>query len=296
MAPWAPSELCACPLIEQLAAEILGPAAFQRYWGGNCSLPATEREIAGVEAMLAMAECDDAFAAVPLTATVLRRMSARCSADTSAQAGLQDLHMDSNYPWSWHNSADAAAAEQPWPHPAQRLFFNFGLFEMDPLNGSTELWPGTHREISVAGPKGSRPFTADLLEARRVFAPPMQVLVPRGAVLMRDVRVWHRAMPNRSPHPRHMLGIGYNAATDPVGEEATRESNNGRRHMVFSEDVRADFEAAWLRNPDYGLERNVIFEPGNRNTPSNLGKKVSTVILTSPWIHRSCRSMGKRAW
>ena len=55
-------------------------------------------------------------------------------------------------------------------------------------------------------------------------------------------------MPNRSPVPRHMLGIGYNAAADPVGEAATRESNNGRRDMVFSETLRPDFEAAWARS------------------------------------------------
>ena len=34
--------------------------------------------------------------------------------------------MDSNYPWSWASEQDAAAAHQPWPHPPQRLFFNWG--------------------------------------------------------------------------------------------------------------------------------------------------------------------------
>eukprot|EP01051_Picozoa_sp_SAG22_P026782 SAG22_NODE_8629_length_640_cov_1.447320_1_plen_212_part_11 len=153
MAPWAPAELCVCPLIEQLAAAILGPGAFQRYWGGNCTLPAEADELA-----------------------------LHAADETGGLRGLQGLHMDSNYPWSWPDAAAAAKDGQEWPHPPQRLFFNFGLHQMEPANGSTEMWPGTHRDLSIAGPKGKRTFSAELLAERRAVRPPVQVLVPRGAV------------------------------------------------------------------------------------------------------------------
>ena len=233
MVPWVQAEILVNPMIEQLAAAILGAGAFLRYWGGNCSLP--------------------------VSATELRRDQA---AELGDSRGLQRLHMDSNYPWSWTSEHEAAAAGVPWPHPPQRLFFNFGLFEMSPVNGSTELWPGTHCDLALAGPKGQRGFSPQLLQERRALAPPVQLVVPRGGLVVRDVRCWHRGMPNRSPTPRHMLGIGYNSATDPVGEAATRESNNGRRDMVFSESARAIFESAWAAAPDYGLERNVAFVDG----------------------------------
>jgi hypothetical protein len=219
MAPWVSAEILVNPIIEQVAAELLGPGAFMRYWGGNCSLPLTQAELHQDEA-----------------------------GEAGELQGLQRLHMDSNYPWSFTSHEEAVAAGQEWPHPPQRLFFNFGLFEMNPDNGSTELWPGTHRDLAMAGPKGERSFSPALLNQRRrasALAAPVQIVVPRGGLIVRDVRVWHRGMPNRTPTPRHMLGVGYNAAQDPVGEPATRESNNGRRSMVFSESARAILEAAW---------------------------------------------------
>ena len=132
----------------------------------------------------------------------------------------------------------------------------------DPSNGSTEMWPGTHSQLSIAGPKPELRFTTEVLHARRAAVPPVQVVIPKGGMMVRDVRVWHRGMPNLSnpPAPRHMLGVGYNAASDPVGDPATRESNNGRRDMVFSESARRAFEAP--RRAEYDLERNVVFVPG----------------------------------
>ena len=165
-------------------------------------------------------------------------------------------------PWSWTSEQDAAADNQPWPHPPQRLFFNFGLHEMNPENGSTELWPGTHQALAMAGAKGEVAFNAEMLMQRRAVGAPVQVTVPRGGLIVRDVRTWHRGMPNCSSTPRHMLGIGYNAAADPAGEAATRESNNGRRDMVFSDSARGIMEAAWSSTPDHGLERNIVFVPG----------------------------------
>ena len=41
-----------------------------------------------------------------------------------------------------------------------------------------------------------------------------------------------------------------------MGEAATRESNNGRREMVFSESARDSFAA---RRVEWGVERNIRF-------------------------------------
>ena len=106
---------------------------------------------------------------------------------------------------------------------------------------------------------GKGPFTPEILAARRAIAPPLQITCPKGGIFVRDVRVWHRGMPNKSGAPRHMLGLGFNSATDPKADAATRESNNGRRTMVFSESARAAFAAP---NP-YDIEReNIAFVDG----------------------------------
>ena len=45
---------------------------------------------------------------------------------------------------------------------------------------------------------------------------PTQLAVPKGAVCLRDLRVWHRAMPNPSDFPRHMYYLSYSADGDHV--------------------------------------------------------------------------------
>lgn len=67
MAPWVSAEVLVNPVVEQLASSILGRGAFQRYWGGNCSLPITAAELE----QDTIDECGEV-------------------------AGLKRLHMDSN--------------------------------------------------------------------------------------------------------------------------------------------------------------------------------------------------------
>ena len=40
------------------------------------------------------------------------------------------MRRDSSYPWSWTSQEEAEASGQPWPHPTQRIFCNFGLHQM----------------------------------------------------------------------------------------------------------------------------------------------------------------------
>ena len=117
MAPWVDSSILVNPIIEQLVTAILGQGAFMRYWGGNCSLPATEEQV--------LLHLEDE------------------SSGIGGLGGLQGLHMDSNYPWSWTSAEDAVVGGQPWPHKTQRIFCNFGTHAMNPHTGSTEIWPGT---------------------------------------------------------------------------------------------------------------------------------------------------------
>ena len=75
---------------------------------------------------------------------------------------------------------------------------------MTPANGSTEVWPGTHMLTGTAG----KPINPDMVEPRRLEVPPAQVIVPKGAAIFRDLRMWHGGQPNYTAVPRHMMGIG----------------------------------------------------------------------------------------
>lgn len=39
--------------------------------------------------------------------------------------------------------------------------------------------------------------------------PPVQPVVERGDIMIRDLRLWHAGMPNSSDKHRIMLGLGY---------------------------------------------------------------------------------------
>ena len=102
------------------------------------------------------------------------------------------------------------------PHPT----FPFGYIINIPLsdvaaeNGATEIWVGSHRESNISQ---HTEFTTDgesgltirpeILESRRQHSPPIQPSTKRGSVIIRDVRLWHAGMPNRTERPRIMLAF-----------------------------------------------------------------------------------------
>ena len=75
---------------------------------------------------------------------------------------------------------------------------------MTPERGSTQVWPATN---TVTASAESMPCNvqeidegvmAPIITARAAAAEtaPVQVVVPRGGVMIRDLRCWHRGMPN----------------------------------------------------------------------------------------------------
>ena len=77
-----------------------------------------------------------------------------------------------------------------------------------PLHPAVELWPGTH--LLLAEPdnkKSGERFPEPLIAKRREEEPPIRGEVKKGGALIRDVRLWHRGMPNPSDSPRHMIAL-----------------------------------------------------------------------------------------
>jgi hypothetical protein len=114
---------------------------------------------------------------------------------------------------------------------------------MSPENGSTELWPGTHTDTAVSV-RGDIKVPAEAVERWRAAAPPFQPTVRRGGVLIRDIRLWHAGMPNRTDRPRPMIAMIHNAGwlklgkpmRFPVGTEAFFEGSDLTTHARFVED------------------------------------------------------------
>lgn len=108
----------------------------------------------------------------------------------------QPVHADFNHLWP----------EQEVAHPPVHLIVNVPTVDMSAENGSTEIWPGTHRDTSAATGKDIK-IPAAVMEARRAVAPPLQPKVRRGSILIRDGRLWHAGMPNYTDAPRPMIAM-----------------------------------------------------------------------------------------
>lgn len=100
---------------------------------------------------------------------------------------------------------------------------NYYLVDVSPANGSTELWLASHRNTSFKDcrncteiPTDDFGIRADLLEERSRWAPPIQPIVKKGSVVLRDLRLWHAGLSNPSPNPRIMLAFVHTPWVSPT--------------------------------------------------------------------------------
>jgi len=108
----------------------------------------------------------------------------------------QPVHVDVGHLWPDMEEAT----------PAFGLVVNLPLVDMSPENGSTEIWPGTHRDTTVSL---HSPLTVPeaALARWRDRITPIQPVVSAGSLLIRDIRLWHAGMPNRTDTPRPMIAM-----------------------------------------------------------------------------------------
>lgn len=114
----------------------------------------------------------------------------------------QPVHWDD--PQLWPGLAQA-------PPPAS-LVVNLPLVDVTLANGALEVWPGTHRDVRSGNPAEQGLLVPEeWLATRRAEVPPVRVPLPRGALLLRDARLWHRGTINTTPQPRPMVALLYTA-------------------------------------------------------------------------------------
>ena len=105
-------------------------------------------------------------------------------------SGTQPLHRDAPHLWPGHAPA----------HPTACVVVNISPHDVTAENGAVELWPGTHLHTFPETVIDKRTEAA-----QRKVSPPVNGCAKKGSVLIRDIRLWHRGVPNRSDRPRHMI-------------------------------------------------------------------------------------------
>ncbi|KAK6081163.1 phytanoyl-dioxygenase [Seiridium cupressi] len=108
------------------------------------------------------------------------------------------------------NTAFKASGRQP-PHIDVHFDFpkipfgycvNINLVDTSPENGSTEVWLGSHVDASVEDLNRYDIIDDGVLSERRKISPPVQPTLPKGSLIIRDFRLWHAGMPNKTDEPR----------------------------------------------------------------------------------------------
>jgi ectoine hydroxylase-related dioxygenase (phytanoyl-CoA dioxygenase family) len=107
----------------------------------------------------------------------------------------QPLHGDGRHLWPDMETA----------HPTAAVVVNICPQGASEANGAVELWPGTHMVTGVG-----YPITEEQEEARRRVCPPVRGSMKKGSALIRDIRLWHRGVPNPGDRPRQMIAMIHN--------------------------------------------------------------------------------------
>ncbi|KAH7214832.1 hypothetical protein DER44DRAFT_762727 [Fusarium oxysporum] len=107
-----------------------------------------------------------------------------------------------------HSDADFAHPDHPFA-----LVVNIPLVTTTPENGSTEIWLGTHNGFGLDAQEGAHGERAsgrireELLRQRQEISPPLQPVIKKGSIVVRDLRLWHAGMPNTTQQTRVMLAM-----------------------------------------------------------------------------------------
>ena len=135
---------------------------------------------------------------------------------------------------------------------------NINLVDTSPENGSTEIWPGSHhvssQEVHPEPQNKDDHFLVvqpKLVEERRRHSPPIQPRTKKGSIVIRDLRLWHAGMPNRTDAPRVMLAF--------VAQPSWFQ---GRSSIVLPKNVRNMVEG-WAQDENgYGFEYEAEYVDG----------------------------------
>ncbi|KAJ5108813.1 hypothetical protein N7456_005488 [Penicillium angulare] len=75
------------------------------------------------------------------------------------------------------------------------------------------IWLGTHQDTNLSfqegqhGERASGRIKKEELEQRRAIRPPCQPVVPKGSIVIRDLRLWHAGVGNQTDEARVMLAM-----------------------------------------------------------------------------------------
>ena len=141
--------------------------------------------------------------------------------------------------------------------PTYSVVVNIPVGAMNKTNGAIQILPGSH----CIRPVGGGPRVPEALESLRAkVEPSIQPDACVGDVLIRDIRLWHRGVPNPSDRPRHMIALIVTDGRHPVRHQlefqvGCEDALEG--HSVESNAKYAREDIDYLIEPTRRIYRNI---------------------------------------
>ena len=112
-------------------------------------------------------------------------------------------------PVQWiHRDSEHLFPELPYALPPATMVVNITLMDFTEENGATEVWPGSHLIVDTDPDIIEAPYTRWSEEkAARIGS--VRTAMPAGSVVVRDMRMLHRGMPNKTDVIRSMIAVVY---------------------------------------------------------------------------------------
>lgn len=133
----------------------------------------------------------------------------------------------------------------PTNYACNCMVVNTALVDFTVENGATEVWPGSHL---VPPSVGAWLISPEEQTQRASTQPPARACMPRGGVLLRDIRLWHRGPANHTAQVRPMVAQITNGAFRPGQSKLDSIPSVG----LYPEACRPIFETGPIHyNPQY---------------------------------------------
>ncbi|MDP6052830.1 MAG: phytanoyl-CoA dioxygenase family protein [Candidatus Latescibacteria bacterium] len=112
-------------------------------------------------------------------------------------------------PVQWiHRDSEHLFPELPYALPPATVVVNIALVDFTEENGATEVWPGSHLVVDTDPEILEDPYTR-WSEAKAARLGSVRTVMPAGSVVVRDMRMLHRGMPNHTDIIRSMIAVVY---------------------------------------------------------------------------------------
>jgi ectoine hydroxylase-related dioxygenase (phytanoyl-CoA dioxygenase family) len=166
------------------------------------------------------------------------------------------------------------------------LEVNIYLHDVDSRNGATEFWLGTHKGYSKddhSSPTAGW-IKREVFTSRATVSPPIQPSIPKGSLMIRDLRCWHAGRQNRTDEPRIILGFIYGPRWFDTHMRMVFPSNARSRLQSWSHIdciEAAEFVEGDFNYLDFHQDINLTQVPSDPTAPAWIGHSHVTRLLES---------------